>query len=182
MTQTVKHRQQSDTEGGAAFRNVRVVLQEKDVMCEFLANMASVEKYRREFQTCGPHDLVAVRHVGALPPLLWFPSASKTSKVAVAPSGMGRNTRTPEGAGVLTRPTFPYRTVCRWPLLPHSSGGMYLKRRMSSALLRCFEHSRECPAAGKRVPPEPQDGPLQPREAPLQTETKTLGQDQFLTF
>lgn len=44
---------------------------------------------------------------------------------------MGRNLRMPLGVGVLTRPIFPYRAVWRWPLFPHSNGGMYLKRTSS---------------------------------------------------
>lgn len=63
-----------------------------------------------------------------LPPCLCSPSGSNRSKVAVAPSGMSRNLRTPRGAGVLMRPIFPYRAVCRWPLFPHSNGGTYLRR------------------------------------------------------
>lgn len=68
------------------------------------------------------------------PPVLFSPSGSKRSKDAVAPSCIGRNLRTPQGVGVLTRPILPYSAVWRWPLFPHSRGGMYLKRRASTKL------------------------------------------------
>ncbi len=74
------------------------------------------------------------------PPVLWSPSASKRSKVAVAPSGIGRNLRTPRGVGVLTRPILPYRVVWRWPLFPHNKGGMYLNRRFSPYLINSCNH------------------------------------------
>lgn len=63
----------------------------------------------------------------ASPPVRWSPTGSKRSKVAVAPSGMGKYFLIPLGWGALTRPSFPYRAVWRWPLLPHSNGGMYLR-------------------------------------------------------
>lgn len=66
-------------------------------------------------------------HQKESPPVWWFPMGSKRSKVAVAPSTMGRYFRTPLGWGALTLPSFPYSAVCRCPLLPHSKGGMYLE-------------------------------------------------------
>lgn len=72
-------------------------------------------------------NLVKRTWSNASPPVRWSPRGSKRSKVAVAPSCMGRYFLIPHGWGELTRPSFPYRAVWRWPLLPHSNGGMYLE-------------------------------------------------------
>lgn len=42
---------------------------------------------------------------------------------------MGKYFLIPLGWGELTRPSLPYSAVWRWPLLPHSKGGMYLENR-----------------------------------------------------
>ncbi len=48
---------------------------------------------------------------------------------------MGKYFLIPQGWGELTRPSLPYSAVWRWPLLPHSKGGMYLENtKLDSAV------------------------------------------------
>ncbi|TNN79908.1 hypothetical protein EYF80_009945 [Liparis tanakae] len=87
------------------------------------------EHARRGELHVGQGSQVVEHGAAVTAPLGVIHEASKRSKVAVAPSGIGRNLRVPESVGVLTRPILPYRAVWRCPLLPHNKGGMYLRRR-----------------------------------------------------